>query len=166
MARKIIVTNTDYPSKVPNGTVMIVKYKYPEGQVDATIDGGDGFEWYMRPSDFNEYTPDDTPTLWRDMTPEQKGALLLAHYEGKVIEYYSYSYINKWVSLSHPVWNNIIAYRIKPEPRVETVFVLTNGREFVVEDFFVLPLGSATHRITINLIDGKPDCDSIKMKEL
>jgi hypothetical protein len=27
----------------------------------------------------------DTPKLWRDMTPEEKGALLLAHHEGKVI---------------------------------------------------------------------------------
>jgi hypothetical protein len=27
------------------------------------------------------------PKLWRDMTPEEKGALLLAAHEGKVIEY-------------------------------------------------------------------------------
>lgn len=55
---------------------------------------------------------DDTPALWRDMTPEQKGALLLAHHEGRVIQ----SYIGQgdWVK-ALPGWNDNVAYRVKPE---------------------------------------------------
>ena len=61
---------------------------------------------------------DDTPTLWRDMTQEEKGALLLAHHEGKVIEFWANS-IDKWVD-HHPTWSDRLSYRIKPEPKVET----------------------------------------------
>jgi len=58
----------------------------------------------------------DAPTLWRDMTPEQKGALLLDHHEGKEIEYYAFTY-NEWeiVADGLPNWGECEAYRVKPE---------------------------------------------------
>lgn len=102
----------------------------------------------------------DTPKLWRDMTPEEKGALLLAHHEGKAIEFYDISR-NQWQIKSLPVWRDFLAYRIRPKSKVETVTCYWNG--------FSIHRGGnrdRTHRITFNLIDGKPDCDSVKMEEL
>lgn len=64
----------------------------------------------------------ETPKLWRDMTPEEKGALLLAAHEGKVIEYRSTG-MSSWHR-----WNSYMindhgcgefmasaSYRVKPE---------------------------------------------------
>jgi len=110
----------------------------------------------------------DTPTLWRDMTPEEKGALLLAVHEGREVE--------MWCPCDHdvPVWcekgttwsfGDGFAYRIKPEPKRETVtmwgqYIAAQGWHFSVLEF------EDTHRITFDLIDGKPDCNSVKMEEL
>ena len=54
------------------------------------------------------------PKLWCDMTPEEKGALLLAHHEGKAIEDLC---LGQW-GVSTPVcFLDNVAYRIKPEPK-------------------------------------------------
>jgi len=50
---------------------------------------------------------------------------------------------------------------MKPEPVRETIELCGKGRVF--ED---RQLPSDTHRITFDLIDGKPDCSSIKMEKL
>jgi hypothetical protein len=61
----------------------------------------------------------DTPKLWRDMTPEEKGALLLAHHEGEEIEW---SYFLPWKTANDtakggtPTWDDEHAYRVRPEP--------------------------------------------------
>ena len=104
---------------------------------------------------------EDTPTLWRDMTPEEKGALLLARHEGKVIE-------NTWNSgkswcRDDPYWSDDYAYRIKPEPKVETVKLRAGGDLKIWGTWTDL---DDTHSITFNLIDGKPDPASIKMEEI
>lgn len=58
---------------------------------------------------------EETPKLWRDMTPEEKGALLLAYHEGKVIEGRNEDWkVGVW-TIAKPNWNNHSAYRIKPE---------------------------------------------------
>jgi len=51
--------------------------------------------------------------LWGDMTPEEKGALLLAHHEkpGSV----EFLYADEWVTSEHLGWLDDTAYRIKPE---------------------------------------------------
>ena len=54
-----------------------------------------------------------TPKLWRDMTPEEKGALLLTYHEGKVIEWH-HKEKDGWVPLRRPSWLPGVAYRIKP----------------------------------------------------
>jgi len=51
------------------------------------------------------------PTLWRDMTDEEKSALLLAHHEGKVIE----NNADGTFFAAPPVWDDDVAYRIKPD---------------------------------------------------
>jgi hypothetical protein len=52
------------------------------------------------------------PIKWRDMTPEQKGAVLLAHHEGKVIERYAE---HRWGVVDVPNWFKDRAYRVKPD---------------------------------------------------
>ncbi len=104
----------------------------------------------------------DTPKPWHDMTPEEKGALLLANHDGKVIEIVDSS-TGAWVPARVPGWWPPAAYRVRPEPKPETVTLHGNatdevwGRGTTEYD---------THRITFDLIDGRPDCDSIKMETL
>ena len=94
------------------------------------------------------------PKLWRDMTAEEKGALLLAAYEGKEVQcHYG---VKGWLRRSFEVFADGNAYRIKPEPKVETVALCWRH-----------DVGTVKNKIgTINLIDGKPDCASIKMEDV
>jgi hypothetical protein len=101
----------------------------------------------------------DNPKLWRDMTDAEKGALLLAKHEGKVIECYD-GYM--WFETVTPRWYVPHAYRIRPEPKVETVTV-----HYQKDGATVMPVANGyTHRITFNTIDGKPDTASIKMEAI
>jgi len=88
------------------------------------------------------------PKLWRDMTPAEKGALLLAAHEGKVIEY---RWFEAWREADRPAWSEGIAYRVRPEPVVEVVDLLIPGG---------VKIG------TVELRDGKPDPASVKVEEL
>jgi hypothetical protein len=94
------------------------------------------------------------PVLWRDMTPEQKGALLLAHQEGKVIEVKEVHQSN-WSRNDYPEWWREFAYRVRPEPKRETR-PLYYGGQFVP----IVQIG------TIDLIDGKPDPASIRIEAI
>lgn len=134
-------------------------YWYPQYvgmKMDVTKDGcvsftnedgrSDGFDPYCHQK-FRLISRADQHKLWRDMTPEEKGALLLAHHEGKVIEYWKRG-TGGWEKLKSGFYDNE-AYRVKPEPKIETIERFWYG-----------------HRITFNLINGKPDCASVKMDEL
>jgi len=103
----------------------------------------------------------DTPKLWINMTPEEKGALLLAEHDGKVIEVFN----GFWVKRSVKVWSDVNAYRVRPEPKIETV---VHGYKTNASGKFVTTssLDHATHKITFNLINGIPDCTSIKMEPI
>lgn len=106
----------------------------------------------------------DTPKLWRDMTPEEKGALLLAHHEGKVIEWLDPYGI--WFEVDIPLWHEERAYRVSPaeqRPKRETV---TLHGSVTDEVWGRGTTGYDTHRITFELKDGEPDFDSIKMEPL
>jgi hypothetical protein len=105
-------------------------------------------------SSFQEYRiisrAPETPKLWRDMTGQEKGALLLAAHEGNVIEVWH----GKWLKVLS-LWGEDRAYRIRPEPKRETVRVAyldKYGREY---EFGY-----------IDTIDGKPDPASIRMDEI
>ena len=97
--------------------------------------------------------------LWKDMTPEEKGALLLAHHEGQVIEVWS----SGWRE-TKPSWCDKLAYRVKPEPMVETVSRYSSSQDYW--RFTARKCSRGTHRITFDLVDGKPDCNSVKMEEI
>ncbi len=123
-------------------------------------DDGETYGCYLNPQPAVTFriisrAPDDKPKRWRDMTDEERGALLLAEHEGKVIEVWQEDLMcfdepfNS--GLPFRSWH---AYRIRPEPKRETV-TITNFHE-----------NARGHSITFDTIDGKPDCDSVKMEEL
>lgn len=105
----------------------------------------------------------EEPKLWKDMSDEEKGALLLAHHEGKVIEFNtSIGWMNDYPE--RPDWHPDMAYRVKPTVRGVTRSIYSGAsrgwswwREREEDD---------THKITFNIIDGEPDPDSIKMEVL
>jgi len=92
---------------------------------------------------------------WEDITDEEKGALLLALYEGKVIEA---------IDPTDPddIWEecynflDYYAYRVKPETVREIVTLMIDDGGMAGPK----PIG------TIQTKNGKPDCSTIKMEEL
>lgn len=107
-------------------------------------------------------TPADTPTLWRDMTDAEKGALLLEEYEGENF-CILYQPINDdgWgeKGKSEPFIDDW-AYRIKPKPVVDTKH-LTGQLHFGGQT-----MNNNKYRISVQFINGTPDTASIKMEEL
>lgn len=98
------------------------------------------------------------------MTPEEKGALLLAHHEGKTIEYKnSQTPRFDWRECNEvPAWAGHCQYRVKPEPVVETITKYGNQ-----SGFFQTQAGRCdTHKLTFNVVDGEIDCSSVKMEKL
>lgn len=83
------------------------------------------------------------PKKWSDMTPEEKGELLLAHHEGRGIEIYI---VDEWFDVD-PIWYPGSSYRIKPDPTITPQAITTLDG----------------HTITYNLIDGEPDPASVRM---
>lgn len=71
---------------------------------------------------------------------------------------YQYFKNSGWDVNDTPCWANSITYRVKPQPKVETVTL--DSADIRFKGF----LKGAT--ITFNLIDGVPDCNSIKMEKL
>ena len=61
----------------------------------------------------------DTPKLLRDMTDAEIGALVRAHNEGKVVEWFIPESA-VWARASNPSWAEGLAYRVRPEPKRET----------------------------------------------
>jgi len=149
----------------------------------------DGFHW-SDPNSVNYFTDagqcddgqiygliaewTDTPTIWENMTPEQKGALLLAEFEGEAIEVIDPKEPgDKWcVILDVRFDSPNMAYRIKPEPKRETMTLhgrmhISNAYPEGVFNANRNPLRAGdTHRITFDTIDGEPDCATIRMERL
>jgi len=111
----------------------------------------------------------DTPKTWGEMTDAEKGALLLAYHEGKVIEWKgdheeSFSRSSGREGFK-PIWCDRVCYRIKPEPVVEEVVLYgsyDNGQ------WVFGPFNDGIHSVaqTFTTTDGKPDCDSITMERI
>ena len=105
------------------------------------------------------------PKLWEDMTPEEKGALLLAHHEGKTIKGLWEGCWRVCDKIHKFTFTIIVPCRVKPELVKGSVTMedINYGREW---NFDGHKDTNATHRITFDLVDGKPDCNSIKMEEI
>lgn len=100
----------------------------------------------------------DTPKTWREMTDAEKGALLLAHHEGKAIES-KFPKAANWLPAGTPAWVNGGCYRIKPEPVVGEVAlngadynVATGGGRFVFDS---TSTEVDTHTLTLPTLDGQ-----------
>ena len=92
------------------------------------------------------------PTPFGGLSDEKKGALLLARYEGKVIECYRGSF-GWYITGSSHKFSNSLAYRVKPETIVKTVALCYRH-----------DTGTVKNKIgTIQLVNGVPDPASIKM---
>jgi len=100
----------------------------------------------------------DGQKIWRNMTPEEKGALLLAEHEGKVIEFIGGG-VEDW-SKAEPKWADWCAYRVRPDRETVTLY----GSED--KAFGKCIQHNDTHRITFDTVDGKPDCASIRMERI
>ena len=97
---------------------------------------------------------------WGEMTPEEKGALLLAHHEGKPIQIYR-ELDEAWENIKFLNWTECYAYRVKPEPKRETAETWWS-----YDCGFALTPAGEDYRIIFDVIDGEPVCDSIRMEEL
>lgn len=102
---------------------------------------------------------------WKDMSREEKGALLLASHEGKTLQYWKRG-TGGWADcLSVAIYEHEY-YRVKPEPVVEEVVMFTKSPSsywgWTADGCAV----DRTHKITFNTVDGEPDCSSVKMKRL
>lgn len=117
---------------------------------------------------YAEGQPPATPKTWGEMTDAEQGALLLADHRREVVEWRDPEDINDdWDTKGLRFGCPDMAYRVRPEPKRETV-TLYGGSERT--GYFAASAGGKldndTHRITFDLIDGKPDCASIRMEEL
>lgn len=112
---------------------------------------------------------------WKDMSREEKGALLLASHEGKTLQYWKRG-TGGWADcLSVAIYEHEY-YRVKPEPVVKGVVMYAGTVERLharhpiscswVADEYDTPAVTDTHKITFNLVDGEPDCSSVKMEKL
>jgi hypothetical protein len=101
------------------------------------------------------------PKTWGEMTPAEKGELLLAHHEGQTIEWSDpRDREDTWDSESIVLWVDFMAYRIRSEVETVTMYGSVNRL------FSGCRVGPDTHEITYDVIDGEPDCNSIKMRKL
>jgi hypothetical protein len=153
--RKVKVLSEDgseLPFKVDHGGYRL--WHYPYGCSNLPGDSHDIVaEWV-----------DDTPKRWRDMTPEEKGALLLAHHEGKVIEYL-HECSGGWRDRTgvSKEWHDKTSYRIRPEPVRETV-TIEFDEDGNIDTKGVCDLRNV--RITVDLIDRNPVPASVKLDEI
>jgi hypothetical protein len=112
-----------------------------------------------------ELVCDPIDLTWGDMTPEQQGALLLAHNQGKTIELISHA-SGRWVYSEYPQWTQDTSYRTKPEP------VVVHHDRYA--GLFDGDLGSinrgqysdASYVLTYDTEDGVPVCSSVKLSKL
>ena len=94
------------------------------------------------------------PKTWGEMTDEEKGALLLADHEGKPIQALALDHDgSSWVRKHlKSQWFDHVAYRVKPEPEVETVTLYSFRPD---EEFGNEYRDTDTHRLTLMKKDGK-----------
>ena len=100
---------------------------------------------------------------WRDMTAEEKGALLLAAHEGNVIEHDDLTYTDGWEVAGSPTWNENIAYRVKPDDVRESIELKGHVRDGIWNEGL---WGHPLYRITFDTINGEPDPTSIRMERI
>jgi hypothetical protein len=140
----VCVASTWHGAYIQNGATWTVhrvdgddyfgmKPTYPSGHTGTRLCSGTGFRIISRAN--------AAPKTWGEMTDAEKGALLLAAHEGKVVEYWS-SVWSEWMHASLNFSDNT-AYRVQPRTRVD---LTADG----------VRVGS------VDMVDGKPDQASVE----
>jgi hypothetical protein len=105
----------------------------------------------------------DKLKTWGEMSDAEKGALLLGIYQGKEHQFSKDG--EKWNELT-PFYEfqDDYYYRVRSESKRETIVLYgpSPNNSFTGGGL----CDDDTHRITFDLIDGEPDCDSVQMKKL
>lgn len=101
---------------------------------------------------------------WGKWSEEAQKEVVWAAHRGKEVQFCHTNGV--WMLALPPDWGGSIAYRIRPEPKRETLTIIgfRCGRDCWV--FTEARHQKDTHAITFDVIDGQPDCASIKMEEL
>lgn len=89
-----------------------------------------------------------------DMTPEEKGALLLAYHEGKTLEYKIHGDCEWRLTASRPAFADRSCYRVKPEPVVVEVVKYQFIKGCDVGLTYNCLLSFHTHKVAYTFIDG------------
>ncbi len=106
--------------------------------------------------------------LWKDMTDQEKGAILLARYDGKEIQFYDIAG-EDWRTTPAPKFRDNSFIRVKPEPKRETVVLFGHFQNSGLGFRFFqgqIQYRKDNYKITFDVVDGVPDCASIKMEKL
>lgn len=164
-------TGGEYPWNIPWNMGEYGKgdyFHYEDGRSCLGHKGDDIVGLWYGADDIvvNQKEPAMEYKTWGDMTPEEKGRLLLAHHEGTTIESKTRYGDSKWEAVVAPGWYADQYYRVKPEPKVETVEIegaCFNGAWRMSQTGFY---GDHSHKITFDTIDGEPDCSSVKMEKI
>lgn len=98
--------------------------------------------------------------MWRDMSAEEKGALLLAHHEGKTIEFWDE---DAWIAAEQPLFTQYDKYRVKPEPRVEIVCMYYNTGDSIMTTY---KGKKDSFKVSFKVVDGEPDCSSVVLEKI
>lgn len=97
----------------------------------------------------DRYNGVDTPKLWKDMTPEEKGALLLANLENQIIEWYD-TLVGVWHIEELYDWDPSLSYRVKPKPVEEELHLY-------FDKYGRTTSSNADWVVTVTFVDGVPN---------
>ena len=125
---------------VQPGDVVQYEHDPPRTVADICNDGSCGMtdksRWFLgspdwtlvsRAADRQEAYSGNKPISLRDMTAEQIGLLVKASLAGKKIEYFC-PLRGAWVVTASPPWLESTLYRVRPEPRIEVVDLIADGK--------------------------------------
>jgi hypothetical protein len=151
-ARKNRNGNCTYPWSVPHNGGF---HAYTSKGKSCLLGGDDDIvaEWVDEKDD----AASSTPKTWGEMTDAEKGELLLANLDGN-LQYGTYSFNGHpggWNDKCNWFFDEKSYYRIKPEPKRETVTLRWCNEK-----------GDGGKFGTIDIIDGEPEIGSIRMERI
>lgn len=100
------------------------------------------------------------PKTWYYMTPEEKGAILLAQYEGKEIEFYNPTGLRTWMKLTTRTFKDSVAYRVSQTKHVTLYGPSADG------SFVPTLVEGMTHSLTYAVVNDCIDSESIGIAEI
>lgn len=106
------------------------------------------------------------PKPWGKLTEVEQNEIAGHYVRGGVVEYYHELSGRRYTPKAQPHWYSHIPYRIKPTPKTVTMSVKQNKHGEWVGGEAECYQPNATHEITFEATDGKPDWDSLRGNDL